>query len=536
MTFIKYLLESYLMEDVIDDVSKDSNVPREMVQHYYDHALDKSDKSQRALQFVVGLHKKGAIVPEHASDIKPHMATIARANLKGKLKSVNTLDDLHALTEPHMDKAVSKKERIDNDSPVVFENDHIKVIHHKTHESAIKAAALPAESPCHSGLNGKAAWCVSAASNEGAGHFDRYTKNGKQLYTILNKKTNRKHALIIDHDTTLSDMELRDEHDRSVTGVHGDPVYLHHFVSSHPGLEHSEVEKMFNNISATYVDLKKDLPLNPSHKEVQDALASPKWTPTTNYARHAALLSRHVSSEQLDHELENHSNSGSPYAAANENATPKQLDKALDSWSPATRANAAGNPNASFDNIQRAIEDKKPEVVEAALSSKHVTKQNLSSVLSRPTGGYENDLVKVQALHHALIDNDHLDTALKGYSEVVKMAAITHPKINAAQLQNVATNTNKKLAIVAVEHKKANADVIHHGLSNIHTEVRVAAIKNPNATHRNIDKALDDKDPAVRLYAASHPNSTKEHVEKALHDENDMVRLTASTTKTERGW
>ena len=168
------LIENFLNESLDSIIKDNKDIPESVIRKYHSDALDDNNKSDRALNFVLKLHRKGEIIPDEAKNLKPHMRVIAKANLFPKLKEVDNISKLHDLTEPHMNLSISKKEEIAKDSPVVFENNHIKITQHLSHDSAVKGAMLHKDNPMCSKTNehGKAQWCVSVDGKTGEDNFN----------------------------------------------------------------------------------------------------------------------------------------------------------------------------------------------------------------------------------------------------------------------------------------------------------------------------------------------------------------------------
>lgn len=244
-----YIHAKMLNEALENVILEHPNIPESTIRHYYNHALDDSDKSDRMLHFVLKLHKNNSISPEMSDYIKPHMGVVARANLKNRLSSINSLDELQVLTEPHMHLQKAKKMQIDSDMPIDLDTPNITVRHIKNQKAAIKAAILPNDNRFKSQIS-KAKWCVSIddALGEGNGvsYYNHYTNNNKvPMYTIEDKKGNRLHAVIHDTSRPMSEIQYRDEYDRTIAeeGQHPNEDNLH------------EYPKLYANLLKKYPEL-----------------------------------------------------------------------------------------------------------------------------------------------------------------------------------------------------------------------------------------------------------------------------------------
>ena len=524
MSFIGYLVECYLKEDVIDNVTTDFNLPKEVVQHYYDHALDKSDKSQRALQFVVGLHKKGAIVPEQAPEIKSRMAVVSRSNLKGKLKDVKTFDDLKSITEPHMEKSVSKKEQIDHDSPVVFENDHVKITQHKTHDSAIKGALLHPDNPMFSTIKGKGQWCVSADSDEGKEHFDDYTDNGKHpLYTIFNKHTKRKYALVANPHTDVGSMELRDEKDEKPTGdeYESGHTQLHSFVTHNPGLEGSIVDKHFENISPEYKDLKEKLPIHATKDQILASLKHKDSDVTT-----AAGLHANVDSDILHHIIKSNHVEDTITATVlkTANITPDHSNEVLKTKSKVLIHGLAQNPRLDSNSISKILDTNDTESHVLAMKTPNVTKEHIDRVLD-PKNNFDGR-VKKEALGNPVASKEQIEHAVynSGYDPRLINGALRSKHITPVHIHHILTkHDDVHNKVYATIHANATPENLTTAQRQYDMSISKAVMFNRKANEQHIQNALEHAHSNVRQYAVKHKNATLKNLQYATNDDDKKI-------------
>ncbi len=253
---ISYVENKMLNEALEHIIASTPHIPEHVIRHYYNHALDDSDKSDRMLQFVLKLHKNNSISPEMSEYIKPHMAVVARANLKNRLSGINSLDELQVLTDPHMHMAKTKKAQIDSDMPIEVDTPNITVRRIKNQKAAIKAAILPSDN-IHAKHLPKANWCVSLddEDKEGNGktYFNHYTRNSNvPMFTIEDKKNKRLHAIINNPETPLRELQYRDEYDKTIdeqdSNPHDDNLHLLSglyagVLKKHPELVNHEIGK-----------------------------------------------------------------------------------------------------------------------------------------------------------------------------------------------------------------------------------------------------------------------------------------------------
>lgn len=254
MNFYTALLEQYiLLESLETTIKSNPHIPESIIRGYHSNALPDNNKNDRLLNHVLKMHKSGAITPETAHQLKPHLTALAATNQLNKLGSLNTIKDHINATKDIMDKSVTKKQKVDKDTPVLLNTPDVLVRQHLNHESAEKAARLHPENPMYNvpKEKGKASWCVSLGGQSGKTHFDHYTENGKNpMYTIYNKKTKRIHALVANPNDTRDTVELRDENDKQPYIANAD---LHTFLRDHPGIEHTPAGVHLNKLTDEHI-------------------------------------------------------------------------------------------------------------------------------------------------------------------------------------------------------------------------------------------------------------------------------------------
>lgn len=218
-SILEHIKHKLLLESLTDVIDNNPDIGAHTIKHYYNNALSDDDKSDRMLNFLLKLHKNGSISQHTDSDlIKHHMSIVARANLKGHLSNVNTLDDLFSLTTPYTASAKSKADKIHGDIVTEMDTPKLTIYRINGHKAAEKIAYLPDDNPVKDSLpNGKAKWCVSLGGDRGENYFKDYTKGGSiPMHVIQTKDSNRRYAVIDNPDTDLSEVEFRDEHDKQI--------------------------------------------------------------------------------------------------------------------------------------------------------------------------------------------------------------------------------------------------------------------------------------------------------------------------------
>ncbi len=247
-----------LCENTLENVLKNNpDVHSDHISKLY-HLLPNEDKSQRALEMLVRLYKNNAISSHHLNDseignesITTPLATLARAGKRNLYSSINSIDELKNHASQFSKYSVSKSSKQETDSPIVFENDHIVVRQHKTHDACIKSAILHPQNPYfNSELKGKANWCISAESDLGKTRYKDYTNSGANpVYTVYNKNTHRKYMYVHSpNNNLLLDSELRNEDQSNNTAnLYHSPHDSNHnkegLYDLFPGVEHSPIGK-----------------------------------------------------------------------------------------------------------------------------------------------------------------------------------------------------------------------------------------------------------------------------------------------------
>jgi hypothetical protein len=218
-----------MLNESLEDVKK-SYAPEDhkLIDHIYHNILPSHNKSDRLLHHAVKTIKNddkrfgiifngygGDVRIQEEPDIRSAYNIVGKYNLQNKLSGVNSLMDLMDLTKPY--KMKEEDQIAKKTSKVVYEDDKCIVKRHDTYESAREGAKLHPDNIHFHNLNvpGKANWCVSINDEAGRRYFgDVYTERGKHpMYTLEDKNTKRKYAIIANKDKRLSSIEIRDELD-----------------------------------------------------------------------------------------------------------------------------------------------------------------------------------------------------------------------------------------------------------------------------------------------------------------------------------
>lgn len=441
-------IELHLAESLETIIKSNPNIDSDVIRSYHAFALPDNNKSDRLLNHVLKMHRNNAITPNDHAELKHHLSILSNTNKVSRLKDVDSLAKLKAMTSGLDNKSLTKKEAIDKETPIDFENNDIIVKQHLTHASAIKGAQLHPENPRYNRCNGKAAWCLSADSDQGNYYFKNYSRNGP-LYTIHNKKTKRTHALLADKNNASYDgkaeIELRNEHDNK---FHNNQASIYGFMTGHPGIEHSKAGEHLMHI---YPYAKKMLEKYPST----------------------------LSQSQITNILHDHDNEDSLAVVHHANATSDHLDYAINNYKK--YKNTSGHFVTSSNN----------------LNSRHINE------IFKPNGNF-NHHEQIEALGLPNTNDRHLDKVINNpnaYHKDVMAHVMTHKLLDRSQIDNILKIKNNPaedyLDELVNEHSdKFDEDYVDHILSrrnNYSDKVKQAVVDNLDLQPHQIDFITDPK-------------------------------------------
>jgi hypothetical protein len=353
---LRHYIYQLLTESLDSVIASNPHIPEEIIRSYHQNALPTNNKADKLLNFVLKLHKQGHITTNDNSELQKHLSILHNTNQLSKLKDIHSFTSLKELTKGVNDnKALSKKETIDKDSPVVFENEHIRIRQHLNHPSAVKAAILHSENPHYNEVKGKAEWCVSANSATGRGHFSNYVSNENHpMYTIFNKHTKELHALVANPKYNLDNVEFRDEKDNKVIE---DEYDAHKYLIQHKGIEHTPVGKYILGLDPTVKSQYDKLPSNATNIQIEN---DPYNAMRTN---HPNILQSHFTKWYNQNDpiiqrmvLQKHN---IPYSI---------LHKAVLNKNPIIRKTALEHSNLKLEHIDTIVKKGNPDIVKDALS------------------------------------------------------------------------------------------------------------------------------------------------------------------------
>lgn len=445
----QYNLKESLMESLKTVIEDNPHIPEQTIRGYHQNALPDNNKSDRLLNHVLKLHNAGEITPDRAAELKPPLTALHNTKQLGKLSQLKTLaDHTNAITGLE-DKTVTKKQKVDAVTPVIFENEHIVVKQHLDHDSAVRGAMLNSKNPMFDKTNepGKAQWCLSVGGSTGLTHFNNYTKTGKHpLYTITNKKTNRVHALVADPTKDQSNFELRDEKDLNPYRTNAG---MHKFMLGHPGIEKSKAGEFLAKISPVAEETRKLLGHNPSAETIHEVINTP------NHPAHELLL---------DH------------PGVNTNAL---LNKII--------------PNKSLSTDLRLSAIQHKSVNAGGLGK--INHDHITSILNDPE---EPRSIKTAIIRNPGLTKDHVKTILAGNNDRFKNDVLSNPNspITEHEIHHiVSTSTNSDLLSNALSHPKANVSHVNTllGRNLMNTDIHHEMSKVPGLTADHITTLLNSK-------------------------------------------
>jgi hypothetical protein len=498
MTFYYTLLEHYqLMESLDSIIASNPHIPKLIISGYHKDALPDNNKNDRLLNHVLKMHDDGDITPETAHLLKPHLTALSNTNQLNKLGSLNTLEDHINATKDIMDKSVTKKERIDMNTPVIANTDDILVHQHLNHESAIKGARLHHENPMYkeTSEHGKAQWCVSVDDENGKGYYSDYTHSGKYpMYTITNKKTKRKTAFVADPSRKYDEnsngigatLEIRDEKDNLKS-----PYSL---LVNNPGLEKTPIGDFFRKNEPSAMRSLEILP-HTATKERIERMMTNGWVD----GHHSAILEHpNVNSDHIHTILHN-------------NDIPSSI-----------KVKALKHPKVHEDDVNEFARSGNILLRDEALLSNKLSDENINWAISQD----KHTLRAV--LPNANLDSERLGNIIKTHGNDIQVleAAMYNPNATTEHINHVLDKgkafTHAKR--VAIKHQNVGVSEINKALDDDDEYVRGSALSNPKVNDDHITKAMRDHESWIVHKAILNKAATKEHFLKGLEHDDEGVR------------
>lgn len=551
MNFLTTLLEQYYLMEKLEDVIKNNPlIDEHIIRGYHANALPDGNKSDKLLNHVLKLHRAGEITPDRAHELKPHLTALHLSNQLNRIQTLKTLDD-HKNATVGMN-TITKKERVDVNTPVVYEDNNIVVKQHLNHESAIKGARLHPKNPMYkkTSEHGKAQWCVSLDNENGKHHFNYYTENGNDpMYTIHNKDTKRLTAFIANPNAGEHDLEIRDEQDKQLRPYQvlvdnkglintkvGDFVKEHYpdhvpvayaLLKARESAKHIKTLSQLNDaINGNNTYLKSELlnhPLLNEHhitKILNDHYPSPEHiiSPLTdnldNLVNHPLLNEHHIT-KILD---------------ANKDRMHKLVgDVELMGDVEVTNLEHLINHPKFNDNHRLQIinmpesKDKYDNALVAAknfvLGHKSTDSAFITKMLDKHIPSNGGVLEGMMIADNPNVNEGHITQALASKSPYLRKFAIMHKYANEDQIMDTLKNDPDYLVrSEAIQHNKANLDHVNIAMQDPNESVRAHALHNRHANLDHIKSGLKDPSGTVRGYALSSPLITKELAAPFIND------------------
>ncbi len=431
---LRHYIYQLLTESLNSVIASNPHIPEDIIRSYHQNALPKNNKADKLLNFILKLHKQGQVSTNDNSELQRHLSILHNSNQLSKLKDIHSFTSLKELTKGVDDnKALTKKEVIDKDSPVVFENEHIIIRQHLNHPSAVKAAILQRGNPYYHELGGKAEWCVSANSVTGKGHFSDYVSNGNHpMYTIHNKKTKEQHALVANPTYNLDDVELRDEKDNKVIE---DEYDAHAYLIQHKGIEHTPVGKYILGLAPIVKSQYDKLPSNATGIQIENNPYSamrvnhPNILPshfTTWYNQNDPIIQRTV---LLKH-----------------NIPSSILHKAVLSKNPIIRKTTLEHRSLKPEHLDTAVKKGNTDIVKDAIQSPLITPIHLNTILQRDDLDFDSQYL---AMIHPKADDSTLQLAVSNINPTIREASAHAKNINKEQLKLLTNDSDSDVSKTA---------------------------------------------------------------------------------------
>jgi len=546
MTFYYTLLEHYqLMESLESTIKSNPHIPESIIRGYHSTALPDNNKNDRLLSHVLKLHKSGNITPDSAHLLKPHLTALAATNQLHQLKNLNTLDDHVNATKDIMDKSITKKERVDINTPIIADTPDILVRQHLNHESAVKGAMMHPKNPMYNKTNekGKAQWCLSVDDENGKAHFNHYTNNSEHpLYTIHNKKTKRVTAFVANpykegfEDSFDDTLEMRDENDHY--------LYPHQLLANNPGLEHTVVGDFFKahhpeevNLAHSITNAQEVTKHFKTLDQINKVLDGNDIYLKDSLINHPLFNEHHITklldtnendtsythAKSIQYKLINH-------PSFNEHHIAKSLDKIGNSMGDFYHMQRLmGHPKFNDTHRLQVINDTRndsefQDIKVSVLSHKGTNSNFITNILDKDIDRNNAYRTAMMISNNPNVDHSHITQALKSTSGYLRRFAIGHKHASEDDITDRLENDpDYEVRQAAIQHEKATLDHVNKAMQDPADSVRADALHSKHATIDHIKAGLKDPSPTVRGYALKSPLITKELAAPLLNDTSPFV-------------
>jgi hypothetical protein len=534
MSFYHTLLEQYaIMESLDSIIASNPHIPKLIISGYHKDALPDNNKKDRLLNHVLKMHDDGDITPETAHLLKPHLTALSNTNQLHQLKHLNTLDDHINATKDIMDKSVTKKERVDSNTPVIANTPNLLVRQHLNHESAIKGARLHSENPMYKQTRepGKAQWCLSLDNDNGKTMFDHYTEKGKNpVFTIFNKGSKRSTAMVPRPTNTYVSNEIRNETDKLVT-----PYKL---LKDNPGIEH--VKPIMDHIN-TYMpevhDVIKQVPFNANKKQIVDAITSDnkhyrnatfehdikpyidEVLPNKNAALHLLNTKYPLEPHHIDKLVGHDSSEVRRIMAKDKKLEPHHIDALVNDTDPLVRRIIAKRKNLEPEHIDALVNDSSPKVRRIIATNKSLIPEHIDKLVG------DND-VEVRRImsQRSNLEPHHIDALVNDTDTLVRKNIAYQKSLEPHHIDKLAGDDSPEVRSRIVFSTYLEPHHIDALVNDTDPYVRSIVAQRSNLEPHHIDKLADDTDIEVRRRVGFRKDLEPHHVDKLAEDDSPHVR------------
>lgn len=446
---IKCILESILLEDKLKDLQQQNyHIHPDTIKDIWENGVPKNNQG-RYINWSLKENTKSFDPKRTRSALEIYDRNKDKI---GKFNHQWSINDLERVVHPYTDEGKSFNKKAEDGTHTEYEDEHLIVRRHDSHESAVKAAQLHPSNSCYNNLKepGKAAWCVSLGGDVGKMHFNHYTKNGESpMYTVENKKDKRKTALVFPD-------ELRDEHDNSLSlsdvmkkhpTVHKTPSLSHHFeeqkLLDDVKNQNASEDTLLRGINHPAAEIQQAAMNNPNatEKVIHNGITRENLynTVTRNYDLPEHILFKLAGNKDSNVAKE---------AIRHNNATERVLLKGAEHPDHTVSAAAASSYKASEKVINKVNEHKDIKLLKS---------------LHRDNNPSEEDFMKGVTHSHPSI----------------KQSAINHPNVSENVLLRATKDSNIAFAHMAVEHPNATEKVLQSVANrpDIHENAKKEIIK-----------------------------------------------------------
>lgn len=497
MKFRELIEYNILLESLDSIIKQTKDIDPDTIKMYHKYALPDNNKSDRLLNHVLKMHRKGELKPWDSTLVKRHLSMLHNTNNISRLKNVSTLDDLkHVTRDIHSDKELSKAEIINKNAPVILKNDNIKITKYMNQESMIKGGYLSPNNIISKDTSepGKASWCISADSDEGKMQFNNYTKNGQHLpYTIETKE--RKYALVPNH----KDFQIRDELDSEVH-----PMKIMYMDKE---IEHNEVGKHLIEHNKKIGEVIKKYPVSINKEDLMKSFHTDEGEYT---AFHPSLNSDDLHKILDDKDI---SSKVKANIMSHDNIDNSHIDKALNGKYLSVKGEALKNHKINENHLNKALSEtgEFTFIKDMAIEHPNLTENNINKALDD-----NNFEFRETAMYHKNVTPNNINKALDDEEYNVRNAALAHKNVNEDNLLKAFNDSNSNIAYKALIHKNASQKTLLAGLKIPSNYVYSDKIRTNELIDNNFIKtALQDNDvlDEFKTSLISHPEFKKEHIQ-----------------------